>query len=164
MKRGFAVFLMAVWSSGCATQAQWVAFPSGRGGKGVTLEAWLKDHPIPVGQEMGIQELSRGEGDSASTHIVQVRRLEPMHIHKEHDVMAIVLRGKGTLTLGDRRLEVSPGSLISIPRGVPHSFRNKSSQPAVVYAMFTPAYDGKDRVLVEEESLVKRPASQAQLQ
>ena len=154
MKRSWLIVLLLALT-GCATQSQWVTFPSGKGGKGITLEAWLKQHPIPQNQEMAIQELSRGEGDSASTHIVQIRRLEPLHIHKDHDIMAILLKGKGILTLGDQQLQVSPGSLISIPRGVPHSFVNRSTDPAVAYAMFTPAFDGKDTVPVQQESLVK---------
>ncbi len=154
MKRSWVIVLLFALT-GCATQASWVTFPDSQSGKGMTLDAWLKQHPIPMNQDIAIQELSRGEGDSASSHIVQIRRLEPLHVHKDHDLMAILLKGKGILTLGERQLQVSPGSVISIPRGIPHSFVNKSSEPAVAYAMFTPAFDGKDTVPVQQESLVK---------
>ena len=152
MRRSWMVVLLFALT-GCATQTQWVTFPDGKSGKGVALDAWLKWHPLPPGQEMAVQELSHGE--SASSHIVQIRRFEPMHIHKDHDLMAIVLKGKGILTLDGRRLEVSPGSVVSIPRGIPHSFVNRSTEPAVAYAMFTPAFDGKDTVPVKQDSLVK---------
>ena len=71
MKRSFLVFLL-VMSAGCATQStQWVTFPISKGGKGVTLDAWLKEHPLKADQGTGIEEISRGE--TASAAIVQIR-------------------------------------------------------------------------------------------
>lgn len=149
MKRGFLTFLL-VMLTGCATQStQWVTFPISQGGKGVTLETWLKEHPLKADQGTGIEELSRGE--TASAAIVQIRKQEPLHVHENHDLTVIVLKGYGTLTVGDRKLELRPGSIVTIPRGVPHAFLNKSPEPAVAYAMFNPAFDGKDFVLVKQE-------------
>jgi len=153
MKRGFLAFLLLMMSAGCATQTQWVTFPVSKGGKGMTLEAWLKEHPLKADQGTGIEEISRGE--TASAAIVQIRNLQPLHFHESHDLTAIVLKGYGTLTVGDRKLELRPGSIVTIPRGTPHSFLNKSPEPAVAYAMFNPAFDGKDFVPVPQESLVK---------
>ena len=157
MKRSFSVFLLLALA-GCATaatggQTQWMAFPMGKGGKGVALEAWLKEHPLKTDQGMSIEEISRGE--TASAAIVQIRKTQPLHLHADHDLTAIVLKGEGLLRVGDRNLELRPGSIITIPRGVAHSFTNKSQETAVAYAMFNPAFDGKDFVVVPEESLVK---------
>ena len=146
MKRGVLIFL-AVALAGCATsQTQWVTFPIDKGGKGVSLDAWLQEHPLKADQAISIEELSRGE--SASAHIVQIRKQEPLHLHESHDVTAILLKGNGVLWIGDRKLELKPGSIVTIPRGVPHSFTNQSQQPAVAYAVFNPAFDGKDFVPV----------------
>ena len=145
MRRGFSALLLLALA-GCATQTQWVTFPITSGGKGVALDAWLKEHPLKPDQAMSIEELSRGE--TASAAIVQIRKQEPLHIHKDHDVTAIVLRGQGILWVGDRKLEMRPGSIVTIPRGVPHAFTNQSPEPAVAYAMFNPAFDGKDFVPV----------------
>jgi len=153
MKQGFLTFLL-VMLTGCAAQStQWVTFPISQGGKGVTLEAWLKQHPLKADQGTGIEELSRGE--TASAAIVQIRKQQPLHVHENHDLTAILLKGYGTLTVGDRKLELRPGSIVTIQRGTPHSFLNKSPEPAVAYAIFNPAFDGRDFVLVQQESLVK---------
>ncbi len=157
MKRNLPVFLMLALA-GCATaaaggQTQWMTFPSGKGDKGVTLEAWLQEHPLKTDQGMSIEEISRGE--TASAAIVQIRKVQPLHMHAEHDLTAIVLKGEGLLRVGDRNLELRPGSIVTIPRGTAHSFTNKSQETAVAYAMFNPAFDGKDFVVVPEESLVK---------
>ncbi len=82
-------------------------------------------------------------------------RATPLHSHQDHDLTAIILKGYGTLTIGDRKLELRPGSIVTIPRGTPHSFLNKSPEPAVAYAMFNPAFDNADFVPVQQESLVK---------
>ena len=113
MKVGLIVLSAMLALAGCATQSPWVTFPDGKSGKGVTLEAWLKQHPMQRGQDIAIEEISRG-GDTASSHIVQIRTQEPLHVHKDHDLMAIVLKGQGILTLGDRRLAVKSGSVISV--------------------------------------------------
>ncbi len=144
---------LAVAVSGCATQTQWITFPGNDGGKGVTLEAWLQQHPLKPDEEVGLVELSRGE--TASSHLVQIRKREGLHTHDKHDAIAILLKGQGILAIGEQRLELKPGSIVTVPRGVPHSFVNKAQEPAVAYVLFTPAFDGKDRVPVEEESLVR---------
>lgn len=151
----FAALALAV--SGCATQTEWITFPGGTGGKGVSLEAWLQQHPLKPGEEVGLVELSRGE--TASSHIVQIRKREGLHTHDQHDAIAILLKGQGILAIGEQRLELRPGSIVTVPRGVPHSFVNKSAGPAVAYVLFTPAFDGKDRVPVEEDSLVRTEKS-----
>ena len=152
MKRGFSLFLLLALA-GCATSTQWITFPITSGGKGTSLDAWLKQHPLKADQAMSLEELSRGE--SASAHIVQIRKQEPLHIHENHDATAIMLKGQGILWIGDRKLELKPGSIVTIPRGVPHAFTNNSKEPAVAYAMFNPAFDGKDFVPVTVTSETK---------
>ncbi len=149
MKRSFPVFLLLALA-GCATSTEWRTFPIEKGGKGVSLDGWLQEHPLKADQAVSIEELSRGE--SASAHIVQIRKQEPLHIHENHDVTVILLRGNGALWIGDRKLELKPGSIVTIPRGVPHSFTNQSQQTAVAYAVFNPAFDGKDFVPVTVSS------------
>jgi len=79
---------LAVAVSGCATQTQWITFPGNDGGKGVTLEAWLQQHPLKPDEEVGLVELSRGE--TASSHLVQIRKGEGLHLHESHDLIAIL--------------------------------------------------------------------------
>ena len=149
---GLILYVVLLFLAGCATTTTaggptWVTFPDGEGGQGITLEEWLKKHPFEAGQEIANHELSRGE--SSSSHLVVVRKEEKLHVHKNHELVAILLKGEGTLTLGRRELHWKPGGVLSIPRGIPHAFVNQSSGPAVAYAVFVPAFDGKDTVPVE---------------
>lgn len=155
MRHTFWTAWVAFALFGCATASPgWITFPDGKGGKGMTLEDWLKAHPLSAAQELSIQEISRG--DSGSSHIVQIRTQEPLHVHPNHDLLVILLKGRGTLTLGSRRLELKPGAVVSIPRGLPHGFENKGSDPAVAYATFFPAFDGADTLPIQEENHAQR--------
>ncbi len=50
----------------------------------------------------------------------------PLHDHDyEHEVF--VLEGTGEVTEGERVFEIAPGSVVFIRAGVPHQFRNTST-------------------------------------
>jgi mannose-6-phosphate isomerase-like protein (cupin superfamily) len=114
----------------------------------VALEAWLKENPIAADKELAIGDLWRSE--SSSTHVVQIRTEEKMHTHQNHDLVAILQKGSGTLYIGSSALAMAPGSVASVPRGVPHAFVNDSTEPAAAFVVFTPPFDGKDTVPVEQ--------------
>jgi mannose-6-phosphate isomerase-like protein (cupin superfamily) len=83
-------------------------------------------------------------------HVVQIRDRELLHVHERHDVIALLLRGRGTLRVGSETVRMKPGSVVAIQRAVPHAFVNESRQPAAAFVVFTPPFDGKDTVLVQE--------------
>jgi hypothetical protein len=47
--------------------------------------------------------------------------------------------------VGERAVEIGPGTPVLIPRRVVHAFKNAGPEPAVALVVFTPAFDGKDR-------------------
>ena len=88
--------------------------------------------------------------DPHSTHLlVWVRDREVLHRHDEHDLLAVILRGQGEMHLGSEERTVGPGSILFIPRGQVHAYRNTGAEPTVVYAVFYPPYEGKDKQNVD---------------
>lgn len=85
-----------------------------------------------------------GRTESVSHHLVQIRTSELFHLHRNHDLTVVVYRGQGTMRIGEKQFPVTKGDVLLIPRGIPHAFTNRSSQPAVAIAVFTPSYDGRD--------------------
>lgn len=175
MKRFHLVLFSLLWLCGCAASAAqppassaapasraaphprgspasfppaWIIYPSDEEGEGIPMEQWIREHPMPPDQEISIHDVSRGE--TSSSHIVQIRKAEGLHVHEYHDLIVVVQRGEGVLRIGSRDMRVAPGSVFSIPRGVPHSFVNESDEPAVAFVVFTPAFDGKDTVPLPE--------------
>ncbi len=104
----------------------------------------------PLGPTENIKVLALGRGEGVSHHVVQIRDREVPHIHKNHDLTVVVLRGQGYLMLEERRIELKPGGLLFIPRSIVHYFVNTHTDPSVALAIFTPPFDGKDTVPVEK--------------
>jgi mannose-6-phosphate isomerase-like protein (cupin superfamily) len=120
-------------------------FPSGR----ITqaLDALAASAQLEPNEAFRITEIGRDA--SSSHHLVLLRDREPVHRHDTHDLLVVVLDGQGSMLIGNEERPVGPHSVIYIPRGTPHSMRNTSGRPSAAYAMFVPAFDGKDRVPVE---------------
>jgi quercetin dioxygenase-like cupin family protein len=83
----------------------------------------------------------------------------PDHYHASHDETAILFAQKG---LGFMRLNdlVDPAQEIQvfhIPAGTVHSYEHKAEGHGRAISIFTPGYDGTDKVLVAETKELKTP-------
>lgn len=62
----------------------------------------------------------------------------PLHVHHTGDETFIVQEGHVRFQIGDRTVDATPGMVVFAPRGVPHTFRIKSSH-AKMLTLATPA-------------------------
>lgn len=121
-------------------------FPEGR--RTEPISELIEKRPLPAGEEFRILEL--GRDPHASHHLVWIRDREIPHRHDRHDLFVVIVRGHGGMRLGDEERLLGEGSILYVPRGTVHTFRNASELPAVAYAVYSPAFDGRDRVAVED--------------
>ena len=63
-----------------------------------------------------------------------------------HDLVVVLLRGRGSMRLGEESRAVGEGSIVYVPRGSVHAFTNEADTPAFAYVLYTPPFDGEDRV------------------
>jgi mannose-6-phosphate isomerase-like protein (cupin superfamily) len=117
-------------------------FPEGR--RAESIDALLDSLPLPADADFRVEE--GGRDAHTSHHLVWIRRAEVPHRHDRHDLWVVMLRGHGGWRLGNDERPVGPGSVLYVPRGTVHAFRNASTGPAAAYAVYTPPFDGKDRV------------------
>jgi quercetin dioxygenase-like cupin family protein len=61
------------------------------------------------------------------------------HIHSREDEAIYVTSGVLTVAVGDQRHQVGPGSLVWLPRGLPHTFANLSDEPVWTVGVITPS-------------------------
>lgn len=115
-------------------------FPAGRVTR--TL-ADLGETPLAPGEGFRIEEIGRDA--NTSHHLVWIRDREVPHRHDRHDLFVVIVRGFGTMRIGAEERPVGEGSILYVPRGTPHAFRNGSGAPALAYAVYAPAFDGTDR-------------------
>jgi len=113
----------------------------------VALDALAEDDGLAPGEAFKVVELGRDA--HTSHHLVWIRDREVPHRHDRHDLVVVMLRGHGAMRLGAEERAVGEGSILYVPRGTVHAFRNASPEPAAAYAVYTPAFDGTDRIPVE---------------
>ena len=62
----------------------------------------------------------------------------PQHRHGRHDEGFYVVSGTVRFTVGEDEHDATPGTLVMVPPGAPHTFANVTDQPAVMLSTFTP--------------------------
>ena len=100
--------------------------------------------------EAGEALVSRVVGgyQSASVHHVRAGDELRPHYHRVHDETVVVLKGAAHVAIGDEVRTVGPGTVLLIPRGTVHS-AEPADGPSEVVSVFSPAFDGRDRIVVE---------------
>ena len=114
----------------------------------VPLEELALRVPLAPDQDFRVALLGRSE--HTSHHVGAIRTAEPPHRHDRHDLLVLLVRGHGTQRVGDETRPVGEGSVLFVPRGVVHAFSNTGPEPAIAYLVYSPPFDGADRVLVEQ--------------
>jgi quercetin dioxygenase-like cupin family protein len=143
MRLGLA--LLTACLAGCAgSSAREMLKPRTQVLEPAVLERILTEAPLAAGEELRAELLL--ESEEFSAYLLQFRSGESRHIHRTHDLTFIVYRGQGEVCINDRRRPCQPGDVFHIPRGTPHSCVNTGPQPLVVVNIFTPPFDGEDRI------------------
>jgi quercetin dioxygenase-like cupin family protein len=70
----------------------------------------------------------------------------PMHLHRSHDESLYLIQGTLTVVTPDCEQEVGAGGYVFFPRGMAHTFTNRSDGPVRFVAI---ASGGLDRFIVE---------------
>jgi len=144
-------FLLTSFFSGCATSEYTSSYY----------------HPeflasIPVSLSARVSEIEKLDFDNlhletitqdvlSSHHLVVIRKAEPLHQHVEHDVWALVVKGEADFILGEKKMRLRPGSSVFVPRLTPHKATRRGKEVLAAFAIFTPPFDGKDTVRLEEK-------------
>ena len=144
--RGWPFLLLTLLLAGCGSAV---------GGRVISPEgdesdfAWTADEiakPIAVRHRHATAE--------TSVSLIRLAGAEQPHLHKDHDLVVVLLRGSARLHLGERVIDVHPGDVIEIPRGVVHWAENTARSASDVYAIFSPPFDGQDYLPVPSVKLI----------
>ncbi len=79
----------------------------------------------------------------------------PLHIHHREDETFYVLEGELVIQLGEEQFAAPAGSSTFLPKGVPHTFTNVTTETARALVVLTPG--GMERFFAEVEPLVTQP-------
>ena len=78
---------------------------------------------------------------SAGLYVLEAGAKDPQSPHSE-DELYYVVRGRGSITVGDETREVATGSLVFVAATVPHHFHDVTERLEVLVA-FGPAEDSR---------------------
>jgi mannose-6-phosphate isomerase-like protein (cupin superfamily) len=152
----FSLALLALLAAGTAIRAGADASPPAvfdgllGGSRTTSALAELAPPDLEPGEEFRLSEIGRDA--HTSHHMVWIRDREQPHRHDHHDLVAVIVRGHGQMLLGREERPVGEGSVLYIPRGTRHAFRNQSGAPSLAYAIYTPAIDPNDRIPDPDEA------------
>ncbi len=137
--RYFALCLTAFFIASCATP------PTGRI---VTIDETV-DKILWTAEEKTKPIAARRlrATDEKSVHLIRLADSEKPHIHQKHDLMVVMLSGAARLHIGERSIDVLPGDVMEIPRGIVH-WAEFIGQTSEVYVIFSPPYNGLDNIPV----------------
>lgn len=88
-----------------------------------------------------------GGSISFLNHTVAPKAGPPLHLHSQEDEMWYVLEGEFRFNAGHRMFHAPAGSLMFVPRGIPHAPQNVQDVPSRFLEMYTPA--GMERFFEE---------------
>ncbi|HVY60214.1 MAG TPA: cupin domain-containing protein, partial [Planctomycetota bacterium] len=112
------------------------------------MEKLIAEHPLGDAPSR-TDEIART--DSVSVHLIQTRTEVPLNFHEAHDELVFLWSGAGMLEVAGVAREMKRGEWVLIPRHAPHAFRAEGGKPAAALSIFTPAFDGKDRILAPHD-------------
>lgn len=92
-----------------------------------------------------------GEDTGGSHSLIDVLEpsgtASPVHIHNSEDEMLYVLEGEYTVRCGDLEAVAGPGTIVRMPRGIPHSTQVTGDGTARALMLFAPG--GFERFFIE---------------
>ena len=149
----FASFIFCAFLAGCATKPSAISYYHPALGEKEVSSLLDKVSQVEAQDFENIKIETLATDEFSSHHLVVIRKMEPYHYHATHDVWALVLKGTGELILGKQAFKIRPGASFFIPAGVRHQATHQGKEPLAAFAIFTPAFDGKDTIPVEDPNL-----------
>jgi mannose-6-phosphate isomerase-like protein (cupin superfamily) len=75
----------------------------------------------------------------------------PLHIHRANDEFFYVVSGEFKFKLGDRMVSAPARSVVFVPRGTAHTFKNVGTKPGVLLVGATPG--GFEKMFAERQGV-----------
>src|SRR5215475_8710386 len=96
----------------------------GRGRQSLKESVWYSGHLLTF--------LATGEDTQGQFALIEIvgrkGNVPPPHIHHREDETFYLLEGELTVSVGDRIIKATPGTMVFLPRHVQHSFTIDSEQ------------------------------------
>ncbi|RQW81633.1 MAG: cupin domain-containing protein [Methanothrix sp.] len=114
----------------------------------VNIDQFEKENPI--NPAIGILTANAALGKNASINVTQIEPGKSFgaHYHQYRDEIDYIVKGQANMTIAGNTHLVKAGDLIYVPPMTVHDFTGIGSENMALICVFTPPYDGKDRIYV----------------
>ena len=122
------------------------------------------DRPRSIGPDTWTVQVSAADTGGALSVMAWEGRAPggpPLHLHPEQDEVFIVDAGHYRFECGGERFDLDPGDTIFLPRGVPHTFCQRSATGRLRY-LYTPAGQMEDFFVALSQLPSPPPPAEAQ--
>lgn len=103
--------------------------------------------PTSAFDNIHVQELH--SDTNSSSYAIWVKNEVRLHKHQHHTEVVVVVQGKGTMSLGDKKQKIKKGDVVVILPGTPHAVVTTSKKPLIVISIQSPKFEGSDRIWLE---------------
>ena len=104
-------------------------------------------------KELMHPEIHGNQSQSLAEACIPIGSTTLLHKHNESEELYHIKSGKGLMTLGEEKFEVTTGDTICIPPGVPHLIQNTGKVKLKILCCCSPPYSHNDtKLLVEQKS------------
>jgi mannose-6-phosphate isomerase-like protein (cupin superfamily) len=104
-------------------------------------------------KELMHPEVHGNQRQSLAEACIPIGSTTLLHKHNKSEELYHIKAGRGLMTLGDEKFEVTTGGTICIPPGVPHRIQNTGKGTLKILCCCSPPYFHNDtKLLVEQKS------------
>lgn len=89
--------------------------------------------------EQPVEARVLSELEAATVQLVRIQGAEQPHHHPDHDLVVMLVEGRGAMLLGEREVDMTRGDAVVIARNVVHAFRNRDPAGSVALVVRSPA-------------------------
>jgi len=108
------------------------------------VDTILKENPLKPGETL--QRIKIAEDNTVTLLVLRlVEGAEAKkHYHKTHNEMLVCVKGKGQMMVGEKWVDIKPGTVHFNPMGKAHAAKNIGKGPFVLISIYTPAMKEPD--------------------
>jgi len=97
-----------------------------------------QDHAGAQPEKFFKTTLWQGEHSMVGLNCLEPGQTQKIHAHEAADKFYFVLEGAGRFTVGDEEKEVSAGTLVVAPAGIPHGVTNSTTNRLSLLVSISP--------------------------
>ncbi len=114
----------------------------------VNLSQFAKENPLDP--KIGALTKNMALGENASINLTQIAPGHHFgaHYHTARDEIDLIIKGEANMTIASQSHLIKAGDLIYIPPGTVHDFAAVGTETFELICVFSPPYDGRDRIFV----------------